>query len=132
MPSKKPAKRPELSRRERQIMDAVYRLGRASAVDIRDALAEPPSYTAVRTLLGILQDKGHLRVEVDGPRNMYEPVVPRDEMAKSVMDGVLATFFEGSVERVVATLLDREETRLSGEELERLAKLVEQARREGR
>ena len=113
-------------------MDAVYRLGRASAVDIRDALAEPPSYTAVRTLLGILQDKGHLRVEVDGPRNMYEPVVPRDEMAKSVMDGVLATFFEGSVERVVATLLDREETRLSGEELERLAKLVEQARREGR
>ena len=132
MPSKKPAKRPELSRRERQIMDAVYRLGRASAVDIRDALAEPPSYTAVRTLLGILQDKGHLRVEVDGPRNMYEPVVPRDEMAKSVMDGVLATFFEGSVERVVATLLDREETRLSGEELERLAKLVEQARKEGR
>jgi BlaI family penicillinase repressor len=132
MPSKKPAKRPELSRRERQIMDAVYRLGRASAVDIRDAMTDPPSYTAVRTLLGILQDKGHLRVEVDGPRNMYEPVVPRDEMAKSVMDGVLATFFNGSVERVVATLLDREETRLSDEELERLAQLVEQARREGK
>ncbi|MHB8635605.1 MAG: BlaI/MecI/CopY family transcriptional regulator [Fimbriimonadaceae bacterium] len=132
MHAKKAAKRPDLSRRERQIMDAVYRLGRASAVDIRDAMADPPSYTAVRTFLGILHDKGHVKVEIDGPRNMYEPVVPRDEMARSVIDGVLATFFHGSVERVVATLLDREEVRLSDEELGRLAKLIEQARKEGR
>lgn len=131
MPSKKAPKRSDLSRRERQIMDAVYRLGRASAVEIRDAMAEPPSTTAVRTLLGILHDKGHVRVEVDGPRNMYEPVVPHDEMAQSVIDNVLATFFNGSVERVVATLLSREESRLSPEELERLAGLVEEARRKG-
>jgi len=113
-------------------MDVVYRLGRASAVEIRDAMPDPPSYTAVRTMLGILQDKGHLVAEQDGPRNMYEPVVPRDEMAKSVIDGVLATFFNGSVERVVATLLHREETKLSDDELKRLAQLIEQARREGK
>lgn len=113
-------------------MDAVYRLGRASAIDIRDALADPPSYTAVRTLLSILHDKGHVRFEVDGPRNMYEPVVPRDEMARNVIDNVVSTFFNGSVENVVATLLDRSESRLSQEELARLAELVEQARREGK
>ncbi len=132
MPKKRAPHRSELSRRERQIMDAVYRLGPASAVEIRDAIPEPPSYTAVRTLLGILMEKGHLRAETVGGKNIYEPMVPRDEMAKSVIDSVLANFFEGSVERVVATLLDREEVRLSDEELKRLAELVEQARSEGR
>jgi predicted transcriptional regulator len=132
MAKKRAPVRSELSRRERQIVDAVYRLGPASAVEIRDAIPEPPSYTAVRTLLGILLEKGHLRAEAVGGKNIYEPTVPRDEMAKSVIDSVLANFFEGSVERVVATLLDREEIRLSDEELTRLAELVEQARREGR
>ena len=122
----------ELSRRERQIMDALYRLGKASAAEIRAALASPPTYTAVRTLLTILKERGHVRYESDGTRYIYEPVVPRDVMAKSVIEGVLHTFFDNSVERVVKTLLDREESQVSPEQLDRLAQLIEQARREGR
>src|SRR5476651_463584 len=99
-----------LSRRERQILDVLYRLGKASAADIREELPDPPTYTAVRTHLGILQEKGHIKFESDGTRYIYEPVVPRDEMAKSVMDGVLQTFFGGSIERVVSTLIDNEES----------------------
>lgn len=122
----------ELSKRERQIMDALYRLGRASAAEIRDSIANPPTYTAVRTLLTILEEKGHVRFESDGTRYIYEPVVPREVMAKSVIDGVVANFFQGSVERVVATLLDSEERQLSSEELDRLSALIERARQEGR
>ena len=122
----------DLSRRERQIMDALYRLGRASAAEIRDAIPDPPTYTAVRSHLTILQEKGHLRFESDGTRYIYEPVVPRDQMAKSVIDGVMETFFGGSIERVVATLVDREESQITEEQLDRLAKIIEQARKEGR
>jgi predicted transcriptional regulator len=122
----------DLSRRERQIMDAVYRLGKATAAEIREAIPDPPTYTAIRTHLGILHEKGHVRYESDGARYVYEPVVPKDEMGKSAIDGVLRTFFEGSVERVVATLLDRDETQLTPEQLDRLAEIIEQARREGR
>src|ERR1043166_4777149 len=93
----------DLSRRERQIMDALYQLGRASAAEIREALSNPPTYTAVRTHLTILQDKGHVKFESDGTRYIYEPVVPRDEMAKSVIAGMLQTFFDNSIERAVAT-----------------------------
>jgi predicted transcriptional regulator len=121
-----------LSRRERQIMDALYRLGKASGTDIRDAMPNPPSYTAVRTLLTILQEKGHVRFERDGAKYIYEPVVPRDEMAKSVIANVVDNFFGGSVERVVATLVDNEETNLSDDELARLSAIIEQARRQGR
>jgi len=121
-----------LSRRERQILDTIYRLGKASAAEIREALPDPPTYTAVRTHLAILQEKGHVRFESDGTRYIYEPVVPRDEMAKSVMEGVLQTFFGGSVERVVSTLIDREESSLSPDQLDRLAQIIEEARREGR
>jgi len=121
-----------LSRRERQIMDTLYRLGKASAADIREALEDPPTYTAVRTHLAILQDRGHVRFESDGTRYIYEPVVPHEEMAKSVMDGVLQNFFGGSVERVVATLIDREESSITQEQLDRLAEIIESARREGR
>jgi predicted transcriptional regulator len=121
----------DLSRRERQIMDVLYQAGRASVADIQGALPDPPTYTAVRTLLGILEQKGHITHHQDGPRFVYEPTVPRDEMAKSAIDRVMRTFFDGSVERVVATLLDREERAVSNEELERLAELIEQARREG-
>jgi predicted transcriptional regulator len=113
-------------------MEAVYRLGRASAAEIRDAIPDPPTYTAVRTLLGILQDKGHLRYESDGTRYIYEPVVPRDEMAKSAVDNILDTFFGGSVEKIVATLINREESRVSDEQLKRLAEMIEKARKEGR
>jgi BlaI family transcriptional regulator, penicillinase repressor len=121
-----------LSRRERQIMDALYRLGSASAAEIREAIPEPPTYTAVRSHLAILQEKGHVKFESDGTRYIYEPVVPREQMARSVMDGVLENFFGGSIERVVATLVDREESNLTDEQLDRLAQIIEQARREGR
>ena len=127
-----PKKGSDLSRRERQIMDVIYRLGSATAIEVHDSLSDPPSHTAVRTLLGILLEKGHLTATTDGTRNIYAPVVPREEMAKTVIDNVVANFFEGSVERVVATLLDREEAKLSPEVLERLAALVDEARREGR
>jgi predicted transcriptional regulator len=121
-----------LSRRERQIMDVLYRLGKASAADIRAALASPPSYTAVRTHLTILEERGHVTHESDGPRYIYEPVVPREEMARTAIEGVLHTFFDNSVERVVTTLLDRKEAQVSREELDRLARIIEEARQEGR
>lgn len=129
---KKKQKDRGLSRRERQITDALYRLGKASAADIRAALPNPPSYTAVRTHLTILEEKGHVAHQSDGPRYIYEPVVPREEMAKTAIDGVLLTFFDNSVERVVATLLDRKESQISREQLDRLAQIIEQARKEGR
>ncbi len=122
----------DLSRRERQIMDAVYRLGRATAAEIRGAMDNPPTYTAIRTLLGILHEKGHVRYDSDGTRYVYEPVIPKAEMGKTAIDGVLATFFDGSIERVVATLLDREESQVTQEQLDRLAALIDEARNEGR
>lgn len=122
----------ELSRRERQIMDALYRLGRASAADIREALTHPPTYTAVRTHLTLLQEKGLVRFDSDGTRYIYEPTVPREAMARTVMKGVLRTFFENSVEKVVATLIDQDDKPLSNAQLDRLAAMIEQARKDGR
>jgi predicted transcriptional regulator len=130
MPNK--VKDEDLSRRERQIMEALYRLGRASAAEIREALTHAPTYTAVRTHLSILQEKGLVTHESVGARYIYTPVVPRDQMAKSVIEGVLQTFFENSVERVVSTLIDREDAPMSTEQLDRLAQIIEQARKEGR
>ena len=122
----------DLSRRERQIMDSLYRLGQASAAQIREGMEQPPSYTAVRTLLGILHEKGHVRFDFDGTRYVYEPVVPKSDMGRIAIGGVVDTFFDGSIERVVATLLDREESQVTQAQLDRLAALIEQARREGR
>ncbi len=124
--------KPGLSRREREIMDALYRLGKASAAEIREAIPEPPTYTAVRTHLGILQDKGHVNFESDGTRYIYEPVVPRDEMARNVIEGVLQNFFGGSIERIVATLIDSEESVVTPDQLDRLAAIIDEARKEGR
>src|SRR5690348_4406588 len=121
-----------LTRRERQIMDALYRLGKASAAEIQAALPDPPSYTAVRTHLTILQEQGKVKYESDGTRYIYEPVVPREEMAKSVIEDVLQTFFDNSVERIVATLVNRDEAQLSPEQLDSLARIIEQAKQEGR
>ena len=122
----------DLTRRERQIMDALYRLGKASAANIRESLPNPPSYTAVRTHLTLLQDKGLVRFESDGTRYIYEPTVPREETARTVIKGVLQTFFENSVEKAVATLIDRDDEPLSKDQLDRLAAMIEQARRDGR
>ena len=121
-----------MSRRERQIMEALYRLGKASAAEIRDAIPEPPTNTAVRTHLTILLEKGRIRYEKRGARFIYEPVVSRDDMAKSAIETLLTTFFDNSIERAVATLINREEANISDAQLDSLAAIIEQARREGR
>lgn len=113
-------------------MDALYKLGRASAAEVRDAIPNPPTYTAVRTHLGILQEKGHIKFESDGTRYIYEPVVSREEMAKVAVTNVVDTFFGGSVELIVATLLEQREATITDEQLERISEMIEQARREGR
>ena len=122
----------ELSRRERQIMDVVYRLGRASAAQVVAELPDPPSYSAVRALLRILEDKGHLKHTDEGGKYVYAPTRPRHQAARSALRRVLQTFFDNSAEKAVAALLDLSDPDLSPEELERLARLIEQARREGR
>jgi predicted transcriptional regulator len=120
-----------LSRRERQIMDVVYRQGRATAADVLDGLPDPPSYSAVRALLRILEEKGHLRHEQVGPRYVYMPIVPRDRAKHSALEHVLDTFFGGSASQAVAALLNLKED-LSDDELDRIAGLIKQAKKEGR
>lgn len=123
---------PPLSRRERQVMDIVYRQGEAAVSEVLEALPDPPTYSAVRALLRILEEKGHLAHRQDGPRYVYYPTVPREEASQSALERLLATFFDGSVERTVATLLDLEAEKLSDEELDRLAELVATAKSKGR
>lgn len=121
-----------LSRRERQIMEALYRLGRASANEIRDSIPNPPSNTAVRTTLTILQEKGHVRSEREGMKYVYEPVVARSEVAKSTIEQVVQNFFGGSIERVVATLIDSHESELTDEQIDNLSAIIEKARKQGK
>jgi BlaI family penicillinase repressor len=121
-----------LSRRERQIMDILYRLGSATAAEVQQHLPEAPSYSAVRALLRILEDKGHLKHEYDGPRYVYAPIVSRPVAQKSALKQIVRTFFDGSASQAVAALLDMSAKDLSESELERLSKLVEQAKREGK
>ena len=117
-----------LSRRERQIMDIVYQQGRAAAAEVQAALPDPPSYSSVRTLLGILETKGHLKHVKDGPRYVYLPTRPRANAAKTALRQVMQTFFGGSVEQTVATLLSVSDTPLSAEESARLSALIESAK----
>ena len=121
---------PALSRRERQIMDIVYRRGRATAQDVLDDLPDPPSYSAVRAALRLLEEKGQLKHENDGARYVYAPTVPRDRARNSALTHVVRTFFGGSAEQVVNALVEGE--KLSPAELDRLAGLIERARRDGR
>jgi predicted transcriptional regulator len=121
----------DLSRRERQIVDALYKLGRASAAEVRAELPDPPSYSAVRALLRILEDKGHIRHEQDGPRYVYAPTVARDSAKRSAMRHILHTFFDGSAAQAMTALLDVSSSRLSDSELDRLERLIEDARKQG-
>ena len=121
----------KLSRREREIMDVIYRAGRATAAEVLEQLADPPSYSAVRALLRVLEDKGHLRHEEEGPRYVFVPTVPRERARQSALRQVLHTFFDGSTEQAVAALLDLK-TKLSDAELDRLSRLIADARKEGR
>ncbi|MBI2212497.1 MAG: BlaI/MecI/CopY family transcriptional regulator [Acidobacteria bacterium] len=125
-------KRDPLSRREREIMDIVYRNGQATAGEILDVMADPPSYSAVRATLSVLERKGHLRHEDDGTRYVYKPTVNRDRAKASALDHLVATFFDGSVTSVVAALLERPKREIPKAELDELVSLIEQARKEGR
>ncbi len=121
----------DLSRRERQIMESLYAGGRATAAEILAALPDPPSYSAVRAMLRILEEKGHVRHEQDGARYVYLPTVGRDKAKRSALRHVLQTFFDGSAEQAISALLDEPSTKLSEAELDRLARLIERARGAG-
>jgi predicted transcriptional regulator len=121
-----------LSRRERQIMDIVYAQGETSAAGVHAALPDPPSYSAVRALLAILVHKGHLKHRSEAGRYIYAPTRRRTQVGRSALRRVLDTFFEGSLEKAVAALLQGSDANLSHEELQRLGQLIQQARKEGR
>ena len=121
-----------LSRRERQIMDILYRQGKASAAEVREAMPDAPSYSAVRAMLRVLEEKGHVRHQAEGLKYVYVPTVARDKAKRSAVKHVMETFFNGSAEQIVAALLDVASTRLTREELDRMSQMIEAARKEGK
>ena len=121
-----------LSRRERQIMDTVYRLGRATATDVLDRLPDPPGYSAVRAMLRVLENKGHLRHVLEGKSYVYLPTLARTRASRSALRNMVSTFFDGSAEKAVAALLDISRSELTDDQLTHLSHLIEQAREEGR
>ena len=121
-----------LSRRERQIMDIVYAEGRVTAAAVRENMADPPGYSAVRALLRILEEKGHLSHESGGNRYVYLPTVPRGTARRSALKNLVHTFFDGSPENAMAALLDLGKDELSADDLDHLAAIIEKARQEGR
>jgi predicted transcriptional regulator len=127
------AKKPylNLSNRERQIMDILYRSGQATAAEVQSQLPDPPSYSAVRATLRILEEKGHVQHDQDGPRYIFRPAVTRDKATRSAVRHLVRTFFNGSAEQAVATLLDESSSKLSEDELARLAGIIDKARSKG-
>jgi predicted transcriptional regulator len=121
----------ELSRRERQIVDILYAQGRATAAEVQSLLPDPPSYSAVRAMLRILEEKGHVRHEQDGPRYVFLPTVARENAKRSAMRHMLQTFFDGSTAQAISALLDDSSAKLSDADLDRLARMIEDARRTG-
>jgi predicted transcriptional regulator len=121
-----------LSRRERQIMDILYQRGKASASEVREAMPDAPGYSAVRAMLRVLEAKGHVKHVEEGLKYVYVPVVAREKAKRSAVKHVLDTFFSGSPEQIVAALLDVSSERLTHEELDRMADLIEKAKREGK
>ncbi len=122
----------DLGRRERQIVEALYRLERATVRDVLDELPDPPSYSAVRAMLKKLEEKGYARHEQDGPRYVYLPVVPAERARRTALRHLVDTFFEGSAERAALALIKLSDAQISDEALERLAELARRAEREGR
>ena len=121
-----------LSRRERQIMDIIHAKERATAAEVLEQLPDPPSYSAVRALLGILEDKGHLRHARDGARYVYMPLASAESARRSAMNRVVETFFHGSPAQAMASLLESPDTQLSNTELNQLQELIKKAKKEGR
>jgi BlaI family penicillinase repressor len=118
----------QLSRRERQIMDIVYARGEAAAAEVHEALPDAPSYSSVRALLRILEEKGHLKHREDGPRYIFMPTEPRAKASRSALQRVVQTFFDGSLSSAVAALVDGEGGKLSAEELQRIEAIIKAAR----
>ena len=121
-----------MSRRERQIMEILYRRGQASVSEVRAAMNDAPSYSAVRAMLRVLKDKGHVKHQAEGLKYMYRPVVNREKAKRSALKSLVDTFFNDRPDEVVAALLDVSSRRLTAEELDRMAAMIEQARREGK
>jgi predicted transcriptional regulator len=121
-----------LSRRERQIMDAVYKLGRATVADVIEQISDPPSYSAVRAMMGILEEKGVLKHVQEGAKYVYLPIVEREQASKAALKSLVATFFDGSPQDAIAALLDLPESKLTKNDLDSLAELIERAKQEGR
>ena len=120
-----------LSNRERQIMDILYRNGSATAAEVHEKLPDPPSYSAVRATLRILEEKGQVRHEQDGPRHVFRPAVARDKAKRTAVRHLLSTFFDGSTELAVATLLDESASQLSEDDFKNLKKLIDEAESKG-
>ncbi len=125
-----PGNPPKLSRRERQFMDILYQRGPATVAGVMEALPDPPSYSAVRATLRVLEDKGHVMHSAEGPRYVYVPAVSRDQARRSALSHLLETFFNGSAEQAVVTLLQMSDTELSDDDIDRLAAGVRAARQE--
>ena len=123
---------PALTRRESQIMEILYRRGRATAAEVLEDIPEPPSYSTVRKLLEILEEKGYVRHAQEGPRYVYSPLVAADDARNTALEQMVRTFFQGSIGSAVTALLELQGPRLSDEELDRIATLAEQAKKEGR
>ena len=121
-----------LSRRERQMMDVLYQRGRATAQEIHQALPDPPSYSAVRAKLRVLEEKGHVRHEEEALRYVYLPTLAPERASRSALRHLVDTFFNGSAEQLVAALVDRSAVNVSGEELGRMSEMIDKARTEGR
>jgi predicted transcriptional regulator len=117
-----------LSRRERQIMDVIYRRGEATALDVIEDLPDPPTYSAVRALLAVLERKGHVKHTTEGTKYVYSATRSRQRAAKSAIKRLLSTFFDNSVEKAVATLLEGSDSRLSEKDLDRLSQLIDKAK----
>lgn len=119
----------QLSRRERQIMEIVYTLGKASVADVLEAMDEPPSYSAVRTIMNLMVEKGFLKYKGEGKKYVYFPAVAREKASRSALNSVLETFFSGSVAQAVVSLINQNKDRMSAEDLDRLSRLIDEAKR---
>ncbi len=126
------APKPPLSRREREVMEVLYRLGEATVADVMEELTDPPTYSAVRSALRILENKGHIAHREDGPRYVYSPAVGREKARHAALDQLVDTFFEGSSEQAVVALLRRSDLDISDARIDRLARAIRKAGEEGR
>jgi len=121
-----------LSRRERQIMDILFQRGKASAAEVREAMADAPSYSAVRAMLRVLEEKGHVKHQSEGLKYVFTPTAPREKAKRSAVKHLVETFFNDSPEQIVAALLDVSSRKLTAEEVNRMAEMIEKAKKEGR